>query len=302
MTDPLAGHSILLTGATGYLGSISYYILKQGGTLVKGTTHSSPINKQENYLAVDLMKPESFTVLNENGPFDTIVHCAAILPGKKRDIELLISNEKMTYNLMDWAVHNNISHFIFMSSCSVYGYSSGEKTELSMPVPENIYAISKLACEQIIHSFAKPKDMKTCFLRISAPYGPNQKNQTVIKTFLHQAARGESITLMGSGKRSQDFIYETDVGRAVELAVTRYGEGTFNITGGMGISMYDLAEKVLSLFQRVKEGSLQFTGDDAQEDFRGIYPIKSARDYLGYNPCVNIDDGLYKTAKGWGLL
>jgi len=231
-----------------------------------------------------------------------VVHCAAVLPGKKPDLELLIANQRMTFDLIEWTVRNNIPSFLFTSSCSVYGYSDKLCTESTLPAPPNLYAISKLACENIIQTVAMGTNTKVCIFRISAPYGPGLLNKTVIKHFLEQAAHGRLLTLMGNGSRSQDFVYEEDVARAFFLAISKGATGVFNIAGGNSVSMLELARTVLRLFDKDSEKNLSFSGIDPQESYRGRFSIQAGAKAFVYHPQVSLEEGLRRTAKTRGLL
>jgi nucleoside-diphosphate-sugar epimerase len=66
--------------------------------------------------------------------------------------------------------------------------------------------------------------------------------------------------------------------------------------------MKDLAERVLSIFHQKENHFISYKGEDPQEDFRGIYPIRSARQHLGYEPQTGLEEGLCRSAKGWDLL
>jgi len=300
----LKGRSILITGASGFLGRAIMKYLTRSGARVIGTIHSQKVKprESENLIEIDLERPSKFNLLTERGPCDAVVHCAAVLPGRKPDLGLLIANQRMTLNLVKWTVDNDISSFFFTSSCSVYGYSDKLCTESTLPAPPNIYAVSKLACENIIQTVASGTNTKVCIFRISAPYGPGLLNKTVIKHFLEQAAHGRLLSLMGSGSRSQDFVYEDDVARAFFLAISQGATGVFNITGGNPVSMLELAKTVLRLFDKDSERGLSFSGIDPQELYRGRFSIQAAAKAFGYYPQVSLEEGLHRSAQTWGLL
>lgn len=300
----LTGHSILITGASGFLGRAIMKYLTRSGARVIGTIHSQNAKPQEpeHVVRIDLESSSKFNLLTERGPYDAVIHCAAVLPGKKPDLELLIANQRMTLNLIEWTVHNNIPSFFFTSSCSVYGYSDKPFTESTLLAPPNLYAVSKLTCENIIQTVAKGTNTKVCVFRISAPYGPGLLEKTVIKHFLEQGSQGHILTLMGSGSRSQDFVYEDDVARAFFLAISQGATGVFNITGGNPVSMLELAKTVLRLFDKDSERNLSFSGIDPQEAYRGRFSIQAAAKAFGYHPQVSLEEGLRRTAQTWGLL
>lgn len=298
----LKDFSILVTGARGFLGSVVMAYLKQHGARVIGIGRPPLSQDTQGLIAVDLEELGALKALDLTGPYDVVIHCAALLPGKRSDLEVLIANQRMTHNLLQWAVNAGVSHLLFASGCNIYGYSNRPCAESTLPDPPNYYAVSKLACEYLVSLAAKSAGMRVCTLRISAPYGPHLRAETVVKRFILQAARKEPITLMGSGSRSQDFVYEEDVARAFALAILHGVTGTFNISSNRSVSMRELAETILRLFGIRPEDAIRLEGIDPQEEYRGRYPISAAIKAFGYRPQVTLEEGLRRTAEAWGLL
>lgn len=295
---PLKDQSILVTGAGGYLGSTILSCLRKLGARAVGSARSRSAILPEPTVYADLEASHSLESLDSSGPYDTVVHCAALLPSNRNDVDLLIANVKMTCNLIEWARMNGIERFCFLSSSSVYGPQSKPCSEDTLPAPSHFYGISKLACEHVVRvSFPD-----ACLLRIAAPYGPKLRLPTVVKRFLEQASRKQLISLLGSGAREQHFVYEEDVAAAVSLAVANGVAGIFNISGDRPVSMIDLAKIVLNLFGRRLEDSLQFSGEDPQEHYRGNFPHDLAKKTFGYQPQLSLEEGLMLCARAWGLL
>ena len=107
---------------------------------------------------------------------------------------------------------------------------------------------------------------------------------------------------MGSGSRSQDFVYEEDIAWAFTLAVLHCATGVFNISGNRSVSMCELGQTILRLFGVDPEVAIRVIGDDPQEAYRGRYPVVAATGAFGYRPQVTLEDGLRRTAQAWGLL
>jgi len=142
---------------------------------------------------------------------------------------------------------------------------------------------------------------RLCLLRISAPYGPDLVAETVVTRFLKQASQGLPLQLMGSGRRSQDFVYQEDVARAFALALQRRAVGLFNISGDRPVSMYELAETVLRIFGKLSSGNILTIGLDPQEFYHGWFPLQAAADSFGYRAEVSLEQGLLKTRETLGL-
>lgn len=302
MRISLEGRSFLVTGASGFLGSVIREYLINLGASVVGTVNSQLSVPTRNIVKLDLEDEISIAVIEELGPFDAVIHCAAILPGKRKKTGLLVANQVMTCNMINLTARMEIPHFLNISSCSVYGLQSQPCTERDLPHPADLYALSKISCEYLVNLGAEQFGFIGCNLRISAPYGPKMRASTVVKKFLLQAARGEPLILLGTGERSQDFIYEEDVAIGIALAVSHGARGTYNLTSGQSVSMRVLAEFVLRIFNRDTKNSIQISGVDLQESYRGSFPVDAAIIGFDYCPSVSLAEGLKRTAVAWGLL
>jgi UDP-glucose 4-epimerase len=302
--NSLEGMSVLVTGASGFLGGAVKDELERlkARTISVVWPPSSEYAGRENAVLLDLSKPDGWESLEKFGSVDAIIHCAAVLPGALPGGDLLDVNQKMTYRILEWGVKKKISHFTFASTCRVYGLQSYPCTEVSPLSPPDLYAVSKISCEYMAKVMMGDAGIPSCSLRISAPYGPRSKAETVIRRFLLNSAQGLPITLYGSGSRSQDFVYEHDVARAFCMALAAKTVGVYNLAGGQSVSIKELATAALDLFGRNLQTDLNFSGEDAQEDYRGNFPVDAAFTSFGYRPETPLAKGLELTAKAWGLL
>lgn len=285
---------VLVTGAAGFLGSVIVRELRQYDHEVIAASRQAEQTDSGNQ-RLDLLGAIG-PQFESDRPFDAIVHAAALLPGVTEENRVFLENQQMTLQLAQWASAQNVKHFVFLSSCSIYGYADHSCDENQQTAPKNLYALSKLQCEGIVEMIAAASGIKAASLRISAPYGPGYRSETVVSRFLRQASRGKQLTLMGSGQRSQDFIFEMDVSRGVRLALQNQAAGVFNLTAGESTSMHELARQCLKCYQQ-SQNLVAFSGqDDPQDSYRGLYPNLKARSAFGYSPEVSLRDGLLATS------
>jgi len=302
MSSDLNNHTVLLTGAGGFLGSVIHHHFVKRGACVICLTADPEKGSQKGWVTIDLTNEAELIDLHQAGDFTAVIHCAAKLPRHGSDIDILLDNQKMTYLISKWAVAKKISHFLFASGCSIYGYGDQPRRETDLPMPTNLYVSSKLASENVVLNVTDKTETTPCILRISAPYGPNQNTDTVIKHFISQAKENQLLKIYGSGKRSQDFIYQEDVATAFGLALIYHANGIFNVSGDNSVSMFDLANIVRKIFLPEKEVQIEHVANDPQESYRGIFPIDKARDQFSYQPSYSLEKGLRLTAKAWSLL
>lgn len=297
----LENFRVLVTGADGFLGSVIVDYLKMLGVDVIGTTRQINSDTHVRFINIDLEDQSAIKSIEKKGPFDAVIHFAAFIPGNDERSEVIYKNLNITSNVLDIAVKTKVKNFIFASGCSVYGYQSIPCTELTLPSPPNYYAISKLACEYVTNLYTKQHQINNCILRISAPYGPHLRRKTVITRFIELAARKQIITIYGSGKRQQEFIFEDDVASAIGLVLINNASGIYNISGNRQVSMYELARLILGIFDLAPDDRINFSGIDPQENYRGRFPTQLAENTFGFSPKVDLEDGIIKTIKSWNF-
>lgn len=189
---------------------------------------------------------------------------------------------------------------IFTSSGAIYGDQTQQPIdESTSPNPLSPYAVSKLAAEHYIHTLGALAGFSTIALRIFNAYGPGQpllpSHSPVIPRFIHQALGGGSLIIFGDGEQTRDFVYVTDVVRALvaalDIPVNRHD--TLNVGSGREVSINDLANQILQLTDSdsniihspVKSGGVSRLRAD----------LTLSADVLGYKPRVPLQEGLKRT-------
>jgi len=148
---------VLVTGCDGFIGAVVTQHLRHSGHEVVGTCYERAPGLNEVFL--DLTDPKTF----DNLPstlirFDAVVHAAGIVDQRTGRKRMFAVNTGGTKRLVRWAGANGVSHFIFVSSISVYGWKtmgqdrSEEKTRRSRGIPVVPYMASKVRAERAIES------------------------------------------------------------------------------------------------------------------------------------------------------
>lgn len=192
-----------------------------------------------------------------------------------------------------------VPRLIFTSSGAVYGAPMTLPVpETTPPRPQSPYAVSKLSAEYYLHALGMLWNITTVALRIFNAYGPGQPllpaHSPVVPRFMHQALGGGSLVIFGDGRQLRDFVYITDVVRALTatLAADSVNGCTINIGSGVAISIHDLAKHILAL-----------TGSNSnilysQAESSGVSGLQAdvslAQRLLGYEPHITLQEGLVR--------
>ncbi len=134
-------------------------------------------------------------------------------------------------------------------------------------------------------------------IRIFNTYGPNMhpNDGRVVSNFIVQALKNENITIYGEGKQTRSFQYIDDLVEGMIRVMNTDDSfiGPINIGNPNEFTIMQLAEKVLSLTgSKSKIVRLDLPSDDPQQRRPDI---TLARDFLGWEPVVQLDQGLEKT-------
>lgn len=292
---------LLITGATGFIGKNLFRKFCFMGYQVCGISKSGGMINDIVIEAVDCTDQEAVNCYCEGKSFDGIIHLAASIPTSfydERARHSLLQNLRMTMNLLEVFRRQSRGIFVYASSTSIYGYPRELPVTEEMPAqPNNFYSIGKFFGEVICEQYRKEFNLPVLILRISAPYGPGMRNETVVKKFIKKALLSEDITLYGTGNRSQDFIYIEDLVDAIVKACEAKATGIFNISSGISTSMRELAETILRVLPNSKSKIVYAGIDDPQENYRGAYSFEKARKAFNYEPKFTLEMGIKEYAK-----
>ena len=161
------------------------------------------------------------------------------------------------------------------------------------------YDEGKRCAETLFFDYHRQHHVDIKVMRIFNTYGPrmNPNDGRVVSNFIVQALRGEAITIYGDGQQTRSFCYVDDlVEGMLRLMDTETGyTGPINIGNPGEFTMLDLAEKVVAF---VGSKSKIVHHPLPQDDPRQRKPdITLARSKLGWEPKVQLDDGLKETIK-----
>ena len=164
---------------------------------------------------LDISRPE--LLLDLGKPYEVIFHLAAALPfmpSGLTDSELLIQNISAAESILEACRVLRPRVLIVASTISVYPMGAAKVlTEDLAAEPDTAYGIAKLTAEHILNR-ARDYGVTVIRFRLSSVYGPGQRPvhmSSVLNRFVADVLDGRSPTVMGTGQRTQDFVYVADV-------------------------------------------------------------------------------------------
>lgn len=331
---------ILVTGGCGYIGSHTIVDLLQNGFDVICADNNSRSNesildgvekitgkKVKNYTVDLCIYDDTCAIFQENPDIKGIIHFAAYKSvGESVENPLLYfeNNLNSLINILKCAAEFGVPHFIFSSSCTVYGNPTlVPVTELTpQQAAESPYGVTKQMGEQIVEEVIKSNNMKGVLLRYFNPVGAHPSSnigelpigkpanlvpvitQTAIGKLAFMQVYGNDYPTK-DGSCIRDYIHVCDIAHAHTLALIYVKKAqkdhfldVFNLGSGYGYSVLELIRE----FEKITGIQLNYKiSPRRQGDVTAIYANNDkASNLLGWVPKFNLTDML-ATAWQWEL-
>lgn len=235
---------ILVTGATGFIGSAIAERLEAVGYQVTRTARTQSETDGASTLYLDLSRPETISRLADNHHFDVIVHFGAHIEWSVEfEEELFVRNTIATGILANLALKTR-SQFIFSSTALVCGVKT-EDIRQDRPVnPDTPYGKSKWLAEELV----KASCTRHCILRIGGVFGLNGPNHLGLNRAITDAIKYKAPQLHGSGNALRNYIYLWDITETVVHIIRNNIEGTHLLAGSEKTSIRSMLEEVCEVF------------------------------------------------------
>ncbi|MBD2847607.1 NAD(P)-dependent oxidoreductase [Paenibacillus sp. IB182496] len=323
---------ILVTGATGFLGSRTALLLKEAGWSVTGGGRDPQAGARLEaqgvpFLPLDLR--DGAAIDRACSGMDAVVHCAALSSPWGRYRDFYATNVEGTARIAESCLRGGAGRLVFVSSPSVYfDYRDRLLTRESDPParrPANAYAATKLEAERVVAACSE-RGLAAVILRPRALFGPGDP---ALFPRLMRVGSGRGIPLMKGGAALIDLTYVDDAARAIIQACTAPGAPgqTLNLSGGEPRTLLAIMTRLSELLElplrtrpvarpaALAAGSLlemayrilplpggepPFTRYSvAQLAYSQTLDLTEARRVLGYAPQVGVDEGLRRFAQWW---
>lgn len=239
-------------------------------------------------------------VLN-GAKFDQVIHLAAragVRPSLEQPALYQRVNVEGTVNLLEAARLAGVRKFVVASSSSVYGVNSKAPFAEDDPVFSAIspYAASKLACEALGHVYHHVYGLDVVMLRFFTVYGPRQRPDLAIHKFARLIRAGKPVPVYGDGSAARDYTYISDILQGV-MACTRqeFGYEIFNLGESQTVTL----RRLIELLERAldSKAAVEHYPPQAGDVPLTCADISKARERLGYQPQVGIEEGLARFSR-----
>tara|TARA_R110002153_G_scaffold249514_4_gene405883 strand:+ start:149 stop:1189 length:1041 start_codon:yes stop_codon:yes gene_type:complete len=190
-------------------------------------------------------------------------------------------------NVLECCVRHDVKKVMYASSSMVYGDFEDDVSEDATLKPQGVYAIWKVAGEQIMREYKRSKDLDYVVVRPSAVYGPLDVGDRVISKFLISAINDDTLKVNGANEKL-DFTYVDDAADGIIAATFSEHVGTYNLTKSHSCTLESAANLAVKL---AGKGLVSIREKDEDFPSRGALNIDAARRDFGFDPKVDVDEG-----------
>lgn len=286
---------LIVIGSKGFIGShVMDFYTQQAGVQVWGCDVVTDY-AAGNYFQIDATNAD-FELPFEEHQYDVCINCsgAASVPDSfqhtSRDFALNVLNVQRI--LESIRKHQKHCRFLNLSSAAVYGNPASLPVSEDMPLhPLSPYGWHKLYAEQLGSEYHRFFNIPTSSVRIFSAYGPGLKKQLFWDWHKKIKETGE-LHLLGTGRESRDFIFVTDVVRAIHQVTLRgsFAGEAINVGNGTEISIAG----ALEVFRQAYQSDFRFTFSHVTREGD---PLNWAADTkklksLGYVQACSLEEGL----------
>lgn len=305
---------VLVTGAGGFIGShLTERLVELGSDVYAFVRYNSrndwgmiellpeKTKRKINVITGDIKDGDTMRRVAKD--IDIIFHLAALIPipySYFHPREVIETNVIGTLNVLMAAKENNVKRIIHTSTSETYGTAQYVPIDEKHPLQaQSPYSASKISADKIAESFYLSYGLPVTIIRPFNTYGPRQSARAVIPTIIIQALTKEEI-LLGSLHPTRDLTYVSDTVEGfikIAEADDRVLGEVINIGSNFEISIGDLAKKVISLINknvRIKFDVSRVRPEKSEVE-RLLVDNRKAKELIGWEPRVSLDEGLKKT-------
>jgi GDP-L-fucose synthase len=304
------GKNVLVSGASGFIGTNLIESLVKLGANVTGVIHSRPLqikNKNVKYIKADLQINNDCESACKN--IDYVFMCAANSSGaavmSSAPLTHLTPNVVMNAQMLAAAYKEKVNKFIFISSNTVYPLTdfAVNENDVNYNFYEKYHIVgwmklfSEKMCEMYNEHINNP--MRTIIIRPGNLYGPydkfNRTESKVIAALVRRFCEKENpMVVWGDGSDIKDFLYIQDfIDGMIKASVNEKLTGPLNIASGQPVTI----RNVIDILKKITKNKSEINFDITKPTMIPVrmIAIEKVINLIGWSPKTSLEEGLELT-------
>jgi len=305
------GKRVLITGAGGFIASHLTERLVELGAAVRALVHynalgtwgwldQSPVHQEMQVVAGDVTDRDSVRQAMQDR--EIVFHLAALIAipySYQAPASYVRTNTEGTLNVMQAARDADVECVVHTSTSEVYGTARYAPIDEAHPLQgQSPYAASKIGADKMAEAFHLSFGVPVVTVRPFNTFGPRQSARAVIPTIITQLLAGPVARLGNtSPTRDMNFVANTVDGFVLAASTPTAIGQAINLGSGREISIGDLVQLIARLMDKPVnvEGENTRMRPEGSEVERLLADNRLARELLGWEPRVNLEEGLQRT-------
>ena len=255
-------------------------------------------NKNFVFIKDDLLNTESLNKIFESYNIDIVIHLAGyggVRPSIDNPKLYIDNNIIATLNILECMKKYEVKNIIFASSSSVYGNSKESIFTETLKVSEPIspYAMTKIACEELLFTYHKLYNIDVIALRFFTVYGRRQRPDLAIHKFTKLIFEEKPIPVFGDGSTKRDYTYIDDIIGGIISAINYEDKNYYqiiNLGGGEPVSLEEMIEVLENTIG--KKAIIERKSMQKGDVIKTVADITKARKLLNFYPSTKFKDGI----------
>lgn len=255
-------------------------------------------NKNFIFIKNDLLDIESLDNIFNNYNINSVIHLAGyggVRPSIDNPKLYIDNNIIATLNILECIKKYEVRKIIFASSSSVYGNSKESIFTETLKVSEPIspYAMTKIACEELLFTYHKLYNIDVIALRFFTVYGRRQRPDLAIHKFTKLIFEEKPIPVFGDGSTRRDYTYIDDILFGIISAINYEDKNYYqiiNLGGGEPVSL----EEMIKVLENTigKKAIIERKSMQKGDVIKTVADITKARKLLNFYPSTKFKDGI----------
>jgi nucleoside-diphosphate-sugar epimerase len=293
---------VLVTGATGFIGSHTIHPLLQRGYQVHAVSSKLPhvVDESVVWHQADLMDSPSIARLLKDTHPTHLLHMAwYVVPGKLIASELNFDWVRASMELLKSFQQQGGKRVVMPGSGYEYDWSYGYCHETRTPtVPNTTYGACKHAMDVMAQAFCRSHQISYAWPRLFFLYGPNEHPDRLVSSVIRSVLQGQEARC-SHGRQMRDYLHVQDVADAMVSILDSTLEGPINIGSGVAMTLRDIIitiGRTLGKENLIKLGAIPSRANDAPMVVADIERLTTT---MKWQPKYSLETGLAHTIEWW---